>query len=339
MDENQNEETINIKDPNKKKPVRKMPLIIKIITAIILIIIIYFNVYITKLFFKKESNSLKDNNKSLKNENINENHKSAPLKHRIKYRKNNIIKYKHNYKYKKKQKQNKNNDFSFSKEKIEQTYALLKKELKDPLFSEINKKRTFELRYPLPKEIKCFEHLAEGSLLDMMVFTSFLTKNTTFFEYGSGCSTIIAKYYCKKTYAVEANIEWYNKGIKNGLKDILIFKDLKCDGSGGVMSAPGKKSTLEDWKNFFQAYKKEYNADVFLIDGRFRVSCALDIFNKIRNDTIVFLHECNRRPYSVLKKYYDYIHQYSDRLCLLRKKKNFTKIPLEIQKKYWKQMI
>jgi hypothetical protein len=331
MNENQNEETVNIKDPNKKKPVRKMPLIIKIIIAIILILTIYFNIYITKLFLNKKS----DNNKGLKNSNINENHKVAPLKNKIrnKYKKYNIIK----HKTKKKKKQN--DKFSFSKEKIEQAYALLKKEMKNPIFSEMNKKRTFELRYPLPKEIKCFEHLVEGSLLDMMVFTSFLTKNTTFFEYGSGCSTIIAKYYCKKTYAVEANIKWYNKGIKNGLKDILIFKDLKCDGSGGVLSAPGKKSTLEDWKNFFQAYKKEYNADVILIDGRFRVSCAFDIFSKIRNDTIVFLHECNRPQYSVIKKYYDYIHQYSDRLCLLKKKKNITKIPLEIQKKYWKQML
>ena len=335
MNENQNEETINIKDPDKKKPVRKISLIIKIITAIILIITIYFNIYITKIFFNKKLNNLKDNNKGLKKSNINENHKVVPLKNKIKhkYRKYNIIK----HKYKKKKKQNDN--FSFSKEKIEQTYALLKKELKNPIYSEINKKRTFELRYPLPKQIKCFEHLAEGRLLDMMVFTSFLTKNTTFFEYGSGCSTIIAKYYCKKTYAVEANIKWYNKGIKNGLKDILIFKDLKCDGSGGVLSAPGKNSTLEDWKNFFQAYKKEYNADVILIDGRFRVSCAFDIFSKIRNDTIVFLHECNRPQYSVLKKYYDYIHQYSDRLCLLKKKTNITKIPLEIQKKYWKQML
>lgn len=331
MNENQNEETINIKDPDKKKPVRKIPLIIKIITAIILIITIYFNIYITKIFFNKKLN----NNKGLKKSNINENHKVVPLKNKIKhkYRKYNIIK----HKYKKKKKQNDN--FSFSKEKIEQTYALLKKELKNPIYSEINKKRTFELRYPLPKQIKCFEHLAEGRLLDMMVFTSFLTKNTTFFEYGSGCSTIIAKYYCKKTYAVEANIKWYNKGIKNGLKDILIFKDLKCNGSGGVLSAPGKNSTLEDWKNFFQAYKKEYNADVILIDGRFRVSCAFDIFSKIRNDTIVFLHECNRPQYSVIKKYYNYIHQYSDRLCLLKKKTNITKIPLEIQKKYWKQML
>ena len=331
MNENQNEETVNIKDPNKKKPVRKIPLIIKIIIAIILILTIYFNIYITKLFLNKKS----DNNKGLKNNNNNENHKVAPLKNKIrnKYKKYNIIK----HKAKKKKKQN--DKFSFSKEKIEQAYALLKKEMKNPIFSEMNKKRTFELRYPLPKEIKCFEHLVEGSLLDMMVFTSFLTKNTTFFEYGSGCSTIIAKYYCKKTYAVEANIKWYNKGIKNGLKDILIFKDLKCDGSGGVLSAPGKKSTLEDWKNFFQAYKKEYNADVILIDGRFRVSCAFDIFSKIRNDTIVFLHECNRPQYSVIKKYYDYIHQYSDRLCLLKKKPNITKIPLEIQKKYWKQML
>jgi hypothetical protein len=217
---------------------------------------------------------------------------------------------------------------------IDEKFRQLKKELKMSIFSEINKKRTFEKRYPLPNEIKCFEHLREGGLLDMMVFTSFLTKNITFFEFASGCSSIIAKYYAKKSYAVEGSKKWYDKGINNGLKDNLLFKDLKCDGSGPLLSWPGKKSNLKDWKNFFQAYKEEYNADVIFIDGRFRVACAFDIFSKIKNDTIVLLHECNRRNYKVIKNYYNLIYHWGT-LCLYQKKTNIHEIPLEVQKKYW----
>jgi len=227
------------------------------------------------------------------------------------------------------------NKNKISQEVIDATHFLLEKELENKNLYEINKKRTFEKRYPLPKEINCFEHMKDGGLIDMMAFTSFLTKDTIFFEFASGCSSIIAKYYTKKSYAVEGNKKWYDIGVNNGLRKNLLFKDLKCDGSGQMLSWPGKSSTIEDWKNFIQAYKEEYNADVILIDGRFRVACALDIFEKIRNDTVVLLHECQRKQYSIIENYYNKIYKWKN-LCLFQKKKYIKKIPIQVQEKYWK---
>ena len=63
-------------------------------------------------------------------------------------------------------------------------------------------------------------------IIHLTAFLSLLTKNTIFFETGSGCSSVIAKYYAKKTYAVEGCKKYYEIGIKNGLKDILLFNDL-----------------------------------------------------------------------------------------------------------------
>ena len=231
-------------------------------------------------------------------------------------------------------KNHKQNKKIISQELIDTTHWILKKELDNKYLEEINNKRTFEKRYPLPKEIKCSEHLKDAGLIDMMAFTSFLTKNTIFFEFASGCSSIIAKYYAKKSYAVEGNKKWYDIGISNGLKQNLLFKDLKCDGSGPMLSWPGKKSNINDWKKFIQAYKKEYNADVIFIDGRFRVACALDIFGKIKNDTVVLLHECQRKQYSLVNNYYDKIYTWKS-LCLLQKKKNVKEVPLDLQEKYW----
>ena len=153
------------------------------------------------------------------------------------------------------------------------------------------KKRTLEKRLPLTKEIKCKPHIKEQELIG---FLSLWTKNTIFFETGSGCSSVIAKYYAKKTYSVEGCKKFYEIGIKNGLKNNLIFKDLKPDDP--TWSYPGKKSNINDWKDYFQSYKKEYNADVILVDGRFKVATVMDLFNKIRNDTIILLHEYNKRP-------------------------------------------
>ena len=231
-------------------------------------------------------------------------------------------------------KYHKQNKKIISQELIDTTHWILKKELDNKYLEEINNKRIFEKRYPLPKEIKCSEHLKDAGLIDMMAFTSFLTKNTIFFEFASGCSSIIAKYYAKKSYAVEGNKKWYDIGISNGLKQNLLFKDLKCDGSGPMLSWPGKKSNINDWKKFIQAYKKEYNADVIFIDGRFRVACALDIFGKIKNDTVVLLHECQRKQYSLVNNYYDKIYTWKS-LCLLQKKKNVKEVPLDLQEKYW----
>ena len=207
-------------------------------------------------------------------------------------------------------------------------------ESKMPHLNEILKKRIFENRIPLPKEIKCHPHLRNRELT---AFLSLLTNDTIFFETGSGCSSVIAKYFAKKTYAVEGCKKYYEIGIKNGLKDNLIFKDLKTDNP--TWSRPGRKSNINDWKKYFQSYKKEYNADIILIDGRFKTATAMDIFDKIRDDTIVLIHEYYTRPiYFEIEKYYNYVYHW-DSLFAFVKKKNIKKIPLEIQKKYWDQFL
>jgi hypothetical protein len=211
-------------------------------------------------------------------------------------------------------------------------YTKLKNEANMPHLKEILKKRIFIERLPLPKEIKCEPHFINEELT---AFLSLLTNDTIFFETGSGCSSIIAKYYAKKTYAVEGCKKYYEIGVQNGLKDILIFKNLKPDDP--TWSYPGNKSNLNDWKNYFQSYKKEYNADVILIDGRFKLATALDIFDKIRDDTIILLHEYYNRPfYFVIEEYYNYVYHWGS-LYSFVKKKNIKQIPLEIQEKYWNQ--
>ena len=207
---------------------------------------------------------------------------------------------------------------------------LLTNEIKRIYLKEINKKRTFENRFPLPKEIDCKSHLTKNELVGLL---SFFTKNTIYFETGSGCSSILAKYYTKKFYAVEGCRYWYEQGIKNGLEENLIFHDLKPDNN--IWSYPGKRSTLDDWKKYFQSYDSSYNADVILIDGRFKVATAMDIFDKIKDDTIVLIHEFQARPkYYIIENYYQYVYHW-DRLTAFIKKKEIKSIPIEIQKKYW----
>ena len=219
---------------------------------------------------------------------------------------------------------------SLSKYLTDQLKLIFINEKTRPYLKEINKKRTFENRFPLIKELNCKSHFSE---IELIAFLSFLNKNTTYFETGSGCSSLIAKYYTKRSYAVEGCKERYEQGIKNGLKDNLIFHNLKPDNSS--CSFPGKNSNINDWKKYFQSYDKNFNADVILLDGLFKIATAMDIFDKINDDTILFIHEYQERPsYYILESYYDYVYHWGTLVAFV-KKKNISSIPLEIQKNYW----
>ena len=213
--------------------------------------------------------------------------------------------------------------------------SLLKYESQMPHLKELNKKRTFNNLLPLPESIKCNPHFF--STEELLAFMSFLTEDTIYFETGTGCSSIIAKYYAKKTYSIEGSKFWYEKGIKNGLNNSLIFKDLKTDNN--QWSVPGSRSNLDDWKNYFQSYQKHYNADVLFIDGRFKIATAMDVFNKINDDTVILIHEYKSRPiYFILEEYYNYIYHWNT-IYAFMKKKEIKEIPLEIQEKYWKEFL
>ena len=212
---------------------------------------------------------------------------------------------------------------------------LLEYEMNMPHLKELNKKRTFNNKLPLPNTIKCKPHFF--SLEELIAFMSFLTKDTIFFETGSGCSSIIANYYAKKVISIEGSKIWYEKGIKNGLNNSLIFKELKSDDNN--WSVPGTKSTIEDWKKYFQSYQEDFNADVIFIDGRFKVATAMDIFNKIREDTVILIHEYKSRPsYFILEEYYNYVYHWNT-LYALTKKKEVKEIPLKIQQQFWNEYI
>ena len=178
---------------------------------------------------------------------------------------------------------------------------LLKINNKIPIFLE-NKLKDLQntlIEWPLPNTIKFKPYMQTEELI---VFLSFMKPNLTYFEFGSGGSTNVASYYKLKVYSVESDILWHNKLKKNNINATYFTIDLKSEANR--WGFPGKNTTVEDWKKYFQAYKSEYNADIIFIDGRFRVICGLDIFQKIRNDTLVLMHDYNRSAYHIIEKYY-----------------------------------
>ena len=154
------------------------------------------------------------------------------------------------------------------------------------------------VEWPLPNQIKFKPLMSEK---DLKGFLSFMKPNLTYFEFGSGGSTNVASYYKLKVYSVESDVLWHNKLMNSNINATYITVDLKVIKAG----YPGNHTTIKDWKRYFQAYDSKYNADIIFIDGRFRIVCGLDIFSKIKNDTLVLIHDYeNRDYYHILEKYY-----------------------------------
>lgn len=196
----------------------------------------------------------------------------------------------------------------------------------------INKYERTSIIWPLPKEIKFKPWMTK---IEVIIFSYFMKPGNIYFEFGSGGSTNIASYYKIKTYSVESDIKWHQKLKRSGIRANYITIDLKANSLG----YPGRGTKITDWKRYIKSYKKEYNADIILIDGRFRVACALDIFHKIRNDTLVLIHDYTKRKnYYILEKFYVKIKTY-DSLVIFIKKQDVDSIPESLFNLYLKEQL
>ena len=163
---------------------------------------------------------------------------------------------------------------------------------------------------------------------DKKIFNSYLKKAINFVEFGCGGSTLLAcnTNNIKKIISTESDKKWVNI-----LKNNLIIKnniekkrlninliDLDCEKT--KWGNPGKNSDKKDWIKYSNAPDIK-DIDLVLIDGRFRVACALKIFEKISDNSILIVDDFVRSYYSFILKYYDIIEK-GERLCVFKKKKN-----------------
>ena len=80
-------------------------------------------------------------------------------------------------------------------------------------------------------------------------------------------------------------------------------------------------------------------ANIILIDGRFRVACALDVFKKIKNDTIILIHDYSKRiNYHIIEKYYIKLKTW-DSLAAFIKRNDIKYIPKNIYNKYFYEFL
>lgn len=181
-------------------------------------------------------------------------------------------------------------------------------------------------------------------LNDKKMYYKYLDKATHYFEFGSGGSTYNASK--KKNIiwirSVESDLDWYNKILKK-VEDKNYVKIIYCDvkAKPNNLGRPGKDSKLEDCINYSDQILNLSDDDIskidlILIDGRFRVACALKCFNVIKDNCIVIIDDfLNRKHYHIVLDYYDIIDKTEDKsMVVLKRKLDIDKPNDELIRKY-----
>jgi len=166
---------------------------------------------------------------------------------------------------------------------------------------------------------------------ETQLFYKYLDKCTNYFEYGSGGSTYQAclRNNIEKIYTIESDKEWIEKLIENKIiknkidNNLLKIIYIDMDTRSKSWGYPGKNSKYNDWKNYVRSIDKiKEKIDLILIDGRFRVACALYCFDKIIENTLIIFDDfLIRKYYKEVLLYYDIIES-EGRLAVLKKKNN-----------------
>ena len=190
--------------------------------------------------------------------------------------------------------------------------------------------KRYSIIWPLPSDIKYKPIMTDR---DTKAFSSFMKPDNIYFYFGSGGSTNLASYYkFKKIHSVESDVSWHNK-LKSLLLNDIIYLTIDLN-SRDNFCKPGQGTTVEDCEKYIQVYKPEYNADIIFIDGRFRVACGLEVFHKIRADTLILIHDYNDRPhFHILENYYIKVRSW-DTLAAFFKSPNVTFIPENVYNEY-----
>jgi hypothetical protein len=156
------------------------------------------------------------------------------------------------------------------------------------------------------------------------------SKATSLVEFGSGGSTLLAvrSSSLRRIWSIESDPAWIVK--LRGLPDVahaeaggrlrFIHADIGRTGDYGM---PVEASAQERWPGYYQTVWNDpatVEADLVLVDGRFRVACALEALACCRPHTILLFHDFwNRTPYHPVLAFTDWLGS-CDSLAILRRK-------------------
>lgn len=183
--------------------------------------------------------------------------------------------------------------------------------------------------------------LPHMSYKETELFEKYTDKGENVVEFGAGGSTIMFLRKKKKIISIEnnkpyldfiSNIQYIKVGAANKQ---LGFKYID---TGEIKKWGRLKNDLkkDNWPNYYQTVWDDCRLtqpDIVLIDGRFRVMCALNAIPYITRNTIVLFHDFTApKKYNSILQFYNVI-DHANSLYVLRVKNDIDTAKLESMKK------
>lgn len=133
------------------------------------------------------------------------------------------------------------------------------------------------------------------------LFLSFVRNSRIYVEFGTGGSTVVASRHVQSSIlSVDSSREWLDQVrtacAPNQTQPELIFVDIGPIGEWGF---PTDASTKKRWPDYHSAIWKmpeSTAADLYFVDGRFRVACFAQIVLHCNPNAIIGIHDFTSRP-------------------------------------------
>jgi hypothetical protein len=143
---------------------------------------------------------------------------------------------------------------------------------------------------------------------EVRLFESALRCCDRYMEFGAGGSTVMAANTVRSSViSVDSSAKWLEE-VQAACADLpLMPKLVHVDiGPVGPWGYPLDKATRDRWPSYHHqvwAVDGAADADLFLVDGRFRVACAMQIALHTRPDTMILVHDfADRMHYHVIRE-------------------------------------
>ena len=147
-------------------------------------------------------------------------------------------------------------------------------------------------------------------------FLKIVTLNTNnYFEWGSGSTTRLAARRARVVTSIEGSKEWVRHMQKSTLPSNVRLRYVNI-GPTRAFSTPVQFNTTLG-RHYIRAIDHVPPQDVVLVDGRWRVACAMRARNKLSANGMLLVHDFQRKEYQVLRSAF-YIVERAGNLVALR---------------------
>lgn len=166
---------------------------------------------------------------------------------------------------------------------------------------------------------------------EQTLFKKYLNNATNYFEFGMGGSTVWANTTPNivKITCVESSAEWLTRVVNHCKSNKITTHhiDYPVGDLGHPLNELKKLDITEKEKDLWESYSKAINKtnelyDLVLVDGRFRVACALSAYTNVHPKGFLVVHDyANRAQYHVIEEFFSKVEEV-DNLVVLQKKQN-----------------